>query len=208
MPTQTCLARLKKEYQILTKNPIQSMKIYISPSNILKWYFSVYNLNQIDYPWYQGGEYYGYIEMHHDYPYKPPSYYMLTPSGRFAVGQSICTTNSAFHGSLWNPLWTLDGLFRGFLSLFLDDNSNQQLAVNHLHTSTATKAEYAKRSKDYNLIHNSEIDHIMSNFEEIIFHSIDKEQIQLQNQVETTQEVSTIQKPKIKLKLKPKPPSS
>ncbi len=196
MPTQTCLIRLKKEYQYLIKNPIPNMKIYVNPENILKWYFSIYNLKIDDYPGYTGGEYYGYIEMHPDYPYKPPSYYMMTPSGRFQVQQSICTTNSSFHGSLWNPLWTLDSLFRGFFSLFLEDNSDQPLAVNHMQSSIATKKEYARRSKEYNQTHNTEIDTIMTSFEEIIFHPPDKEEIQ------APVPVPQLQAPKIKLKLK------
>lgn len=197
MATQTCLHRLKKEYQQLMKNPILNMKIYINPSNILKWYFCIYNLNEKDYPWYHGGEYYGWIEMHHDYPYKPPSYYMLTPNGRFDVGKSICTTNSSFHMKNWNPLWTLDGLFRGFMSLFLEDNSNQPLSVNHLHTSSQIKIQYAFRSKQYNQIHNAEINLIMNDYEEIIFHPDDRNQ----SQPDESHSSST-QKPKIKLKMK------
>lgn len=204
MATQTCLHRLRKEYQQLMKNPILNMKIYVNPDNILKWYFCIYNLSEKDNPWYHGGEYYGWIEMHHDYPYKPPSYYMLTPNGRFEIEKSICTTNSSFHMKNWNPLWTLDSLFRGFLSLFLEDNSNQQLSVNHLHTSSHIKKQFALRSKEYNQTHNTKLNSIMDEYEEIIFHPDDRNQSSQSSSRSSSSNL--INQPKIKLKMKPLKP--
>lgn len=35
------------------------------------------------------------------YPYKPPSILMLTPSGRFAIQQKLCLSISDFHPESW-----------------------------------------------------------------------------------------------------------
>jgi ubiquitin-protein ligase len=41
---------------------------------------------------YVGGRFILQMLLPPDYPMKPPSLIMLTPTGRFAVGEKICTT--------------------------------------------------------------------------------------------------------------------
>ncbi len=48
---------------------------------------------------YAGGYYHGYIKFPSEYPLKPPSVLMLTPSGRFEVNQRICLSMSDYHVS-------------------------------------------------------------------------------------------------------------
>ena len=152
--TQLCIRRLQKEYRDLQKEPIQNMKICVLSSDILKWYFCIYNLDDVRY---RGGEYYGSIEMDPDYPHKPPTYYMHTPSGRFVINEKICTTNSDFHPEQWKPTWTMDAIFRGFLSLFLEDNTTGTVGFNHLRTTRKEKQRLAILSKEYNRLENKEI---------------------------------------------------
>ena len=38
------------------------------------------------------------------YPYRPPSILMLTPSGRFAIQQKLCLSISDFHPESWYVL--------------------------------------------------------------------------------------------------------
>jgi ubiquitin-conjugating enzyme E2 J2 len=46
---------------------------------------------------YAGGVYWGKLVFPPEYPYKPPSIRMLTPSGRFKPGERICLSISDFH---------------------------------------------------------------------------------------------------------------
>ncbi len=187
-PTVGCLQRLKKEYQHLIKDPIPNFKIYLDPDNILKWYFCIYNLDKNQYPEYHHGEYYGLITMHHNYPFSPPSYHMLTPSGRFEVNKSICTTNSGFHLKDWNPLWGPSTLLRGFLSLFLDTYTHtDKYAVGHVVTTSVEKIVYAKQSCEYNQKHNLELKNLFETNEDVIMSPLDRP------------------KPKIQIRLKNKP---
>lgn len=48
---------------------------------------------------YEGGVYHGLLNFPQDYPLKPPSIVMLTPSGRFEVGMRICLSMSECVGS-------------------------------------------------------------------------------------------------------------
>lgn len=42
-----------------------------------------------------------------DYPFKPPAFVMLTPSGRFETGTKICLSISSFHPESWQPSWSV-----------------------------------------------------------------------------------------------------
>ncbi len=46
---------------------------------------------------YAGGYYHGLIKFPTEYPLRPPSVLMLTPSGRFEVNQRICLSMSDYH---------------------------------------------------------------------------------------------------------------
>lgn len=144
---QLCIKRLHAEQKNLLKNAIDNMKVYVSSSNILEWYFCIYGLDDERY---KGGQYIGLMQMDADYPYKAPKYIMYTPNGRFLPGESICTSNSEFHPENWKPIWTLDSLLRGFLSLFLEDNATGPISYNHLRTSNQEKKRLAKKSIEFN----------------------------------------------------------
>lgn len=62
IPTQICLTRLKKEYELLSKNPIPNVKIYVSEKNLLEWHLCFYNIDDTQY---KGGEYFGLIICQH-----------------------------------------------------------------------------------------------------------------------------------------------
>ena len=157
--TQICLRRLHSEYNYLNKSPVENIKIHISTHNILEWYFCIYGLNDSRYI---DGEYYGLIKMDADYPLKPPKYYMYTPNGRFHINEEICTSNSDYHPLNWQPTWTMDALFRGFLSLFLEDNSVGQIHYNHIRTTNAEKKHLALLSRQYNYKHNKILHDVFS----------------------------------------------
>lgn len=55
----------------------------------------------------QGGLYHGRIILPAEYPFKPPSFLMLTPSGRFEIGKKICLSISERHPEHWQPSWSM-----------------------------------------------------------------------------------------------------
>ena len=70
-----------------------------SPSNLLRWHFVFEGAKGTDF---EHGVYHGRIEFSTDYPYKPPSMMMLTPSGRFTVQHKLCLSNSDYHPESWS----------------------------------------------------------------------------------------------------------
>ncbi len=55
----------------------------------------------------QGGVYHGRVLLPPEYPFKPPSFMMLTPSGRFETGVKICLSISSHHPEHWQPSWSV-----------------------------------------------------------------------------------------------------
>ncbi len=57
--------------------------------------------------WLQGGIYHGRIILPPEYPFKPPSFIMVSPSGRFETGVKICLSMSSHHPEHWQPSWSV-----------------------------------------------------------------------------------------------------
>uniref|UniRef100_A0AC34GQP6 UBC core domain-containing protein n=1 Tax=Panagrolaimus sp. ES5 TaxID=591445 RepID=A0AC34GQP6_9BILA len=72
--------------------------------NLFEWHFTI--KGPPDSP-YQDGIYHGRITLPHDYPMKPPSLMMLTPTGRFETNTKICLSISAYHPETWLPSWSI-----------------------------------------------------------------------------------------------------
>ena len=57
---------------------------------------------------FEGGVYIGRIHMPAEYPFKPPGFTMLTPSGRFEINTKICLSISSYHPESWQPSWSVE----------------------------------------------------------------------------------------------------
>ncbi|XP_077240879.1 ubiquitin-conjugating enzyme E2 34-like [Tasmannia lanceolata] len=119
MADRPCIRRLQKEYRSLCKEPVSHVLARPSPSDILDWH---YVLEGSEGTPFAGGYYYGKIKFPPDYPYKPPSISMITPSGRFATHKKICLSMSDFHPETWNPMWSVESILTGLLSFMMDNS--------------------------------------------------------------------------------------
>lgn len=72
--------------------------------NIFEWHFVIRGPPDTEF---EGGIYHGRILLPTEYPFKPPSFVMLTPSGRFEVGKKICLSISERHPEHWQPSWSM-----------------------------------------------------------------------------------------------------
>lgn len=75
-----------------------------SQDNLFEWHFTVRGPS--DSP-FENGLYHGRIILPTDYPMKPPSIILLTPSGRFEVNKKICLSISGHHPESWQPSWSI-----------------------------------------------------------------------------------------------------
>jgi len=95
---------------------------------------------------YEGGMYQGKIKFPDDYPFKPPSIYMLTPNGRFETDRRLCLSISDFHPESWIPTWSVASIINGVLSFMLEDAPT----TGSVATSLAEKRRLAGLSVTFN----------------------------------------------------------
>ncbi len=136
--------RFKQELALIEKNKLHYITAYQDDKNKLIWYFLIKGQKDTDY---NGGEYIGKIEHDKQYPFKPPSYYMLTPSGRLEINKKICLTNSSFHPETWNAQWDIIKILNGFYSSFETDVIS---GVSFIVKSKKERSEIALKSENYN----------------------------------------------------------
>jgi ubiquitin-conjugating enzyme E2 J2 len=144
MATKAAYKRLQKEYINLQKAPPPYITAKPLESNILEWH---YVLRGPEATPYEGGEYHGKIIFPSDYPYKPPSIRMTTPSGRFKTDTRLCLTMSDFHPSSWNPAWSVESILKGLLSFMASDETT----TGSVKTTDTEKRIIASRSHAWNL---------------------------------------------------------
>jgi ubiquitin-conjugating enzyme E2 J2 len=113
--TNSATARLKQDYLRLKKDPVPYVVAEPLPANILEWYvwcyfvakcgtfcqdfkkpalksfhcFRHYVVTGPENTPYEGGLYHGKLVFPREFPFKPPSIYMITPNGRLVFALSL-----------------------------------------------------------------------------------------------------------------------
>ncbi|XP_048752234.2 ubiquitin-conjugating enzyme E2 J2-like isoform X2 [Ostrea edulis] len=118
--------------------------MYPLPSNILEWHYIVTGPAKSPY---EGGIYHGKLVFPREFPFKPPSIYMITPNGRFKCNTRLCLSISDFHPDTWNPAWSVSTILTGLLSFMLEKDPT----LGSIETSDYTKRQLAAQSGTFNL---------------------------------------------------------
>jgi len=135
--------RLLREYKSIRKDPIEFIETQPLETNILEWHFVI---TGNDDP-YTNGKYHGILEFPENFPMKPPSIKMLTPSGRFEINKRICLSMSDFHKELWNPSWTVEKILIGLMSFMYEDSRE---SIGSIVDTRANRRKYAAASPYFN----------------------------------------------------------
>lgn len=141
-----CTRRLTRELQSLKKHPLSSPRILAMPneSNILEWHYVIEGSDDTPY---HGGHYHGKLIFPKEYPLKPPSVIMLTPSGRFKPNRRLCLSMSDFHPESWNPMWSVSTILTGLYSFMVETAPT----LGSIDTTDAQKRRLAMQSLDFNV---------------------------------------------------------
>ncbi|KAK7093587.1 ubiquitin-conjugating enzyme E2 J2-like [Littorina saxatilis] len=140
----TATARLKQDYMRIIKDPVPYVQAVPLPSNILEWHYIVLGPENTPY---EGGIYHGKLIFPREFPFKPPSIYMITPNGRFKCNTRLCLSISDFHPDTWNPAWSVSTILTGLLSFMLESSPT----LGSIETSVYTKRQLAAQSGAFNL---------------------------------------------------------
>ena len=79
----------------------------------------------------QGGIYHGRILMPADYPFKPPAFVMLSPSGRFETGTKNCLSISSYHPESWQPSWSVRSALVALIAFMQTPGSGAVGSLDH-----------------------------------------------------------------------------
>nr|XP_054769074.1 ubiquitin-conjugating enzyme E2 J2-like [Lytechinus pictus] len=140
----TASARLKQDYLRLKKDPVPYVTAEPLPSNILEWHYVVRGPKETPY---EGGLYHGKLVFPREFPFKPPSIYMITPNGRFKTNTRLCLSISDFHPDTWNPAWSVSTILTGLLSFMVEKNPTW----GSIETTDFVKKQFAHDSGAFNL---------------------------------------------------------
>lgn len=140
----TASARLRADYMRIKRDPVPYVTAEPLPSNILEWHYVVQGPEQSPY---EGGYYHGKLVFPMEYPFRPPSIYMTTPSGRFKTNTRLCLSISDFHPDTWNPAWSVATILTGLLSFMLEKSPT----FGSIETSDYEKRHLAQQSLTFNL---------------------------------------------------------
>ena len=135
--------RLRKELSKLKKDPPPGIIAEPKESDILTWFYALQGPPETPY---EGGVYVGKLKFPPEYPMKPPSILMLTPSGRFQVNTRLCMSMSDFHQESWNPMWSVATILQGVVSFM----ASEELTTGGLKAPDAERKRLAGLSKAYN----------------------------------------------------------
>lgn len=142
--SNSAVARLKQDYIRLKKDPVPYIVAEPLPSNLLEWHYVVRGPD--DSP-YRGGLYHGKLVFPSEFPFKPPSIYIITPNGRFKTDVRLCLSISDYHPDTWNPAWSVSTILTGLLSFMLETTPT----LGSVETSDHEKRKFAYNTLEFNL---------------------------------------------------------
>lgn len=142
-----CVRRLLTELRGMLREPLPNVSVVVDETDLHVWHAVIHGLEDERF---KGGEYVLRVLVPQNYPFSPPDFVMLTPSGRFATDKKLCMSNSGFHPDEWSPLWNMKTIILGFLSLFLEPTS---VGIGHLSCTLPACRDFAAGSRAYNDAH-------------------------------------------------------
>ncbi|TKY54229.1 Ubiquitin-conjugating enzyme E2 32 [Spatholobus suberectus] len=96
--------RILQEVKEMQSNPSDDYMSLPLEENIFEWQFAIRGPADSEF---EGGIYHGRIQLPSEYPFKPPSFMLLTANGRFETQTKICLSISNHHPEHWQPSWSV-----------------------------------------------------------------------------------------------------
>lgn len=88
----------------MQSNPSDDFMSLPLEENLFEWQFAIRGPRETEF---EGGIYHGRIQLPAEYPFKPPSFMLLSPNGRFETQTKICLSISNHHPEHWQPSWSV-----------------------------------------------------------------------------------------------------
>ncbi|KAK2990247.1 hypothetical protein RJ640_014699, partial [Escallonia rubra] len=115
--------RILQEVKEMQSNPSDDFMSLPLEENIFEWQFAIRGPCDTEF---EGGIYHGRIQLPAEYPFKPPSFMLLSPNGRFETQTKICLSISNHHPEHWQPSWSVRTALVALIA-FMPTNPNGAL---------------------------------------------------------------------------------
>ncbi|CAL5346864.1 hypothetical protein CsSME_00033069 [Camellia sinensis var. sinensis] len=115
--------RILQEVKEMQSNPSDDFMSLPLEENIFEWQFAIRGPCDTEF---EGGVYHGRIQLPAEYPFKPPSFMLLSPNGRFETQTKICLSISNHHPEHWQPSWSVRTALVALIA-FMPTNPNGAL---------------------------------------------------------------------------------
>ena len=103
--SSAAVKRIMRELRELATTSNPDIAAVACEDSLFEWVFAIRGAWDSEFA---GGIYVGRIHMPAEYPFKPPGFTMLTPSGRFEINTKICLSISSYHPESWQPSWSVE----------------------------------------------------------------------------------------------------
>ncbi|KZT28568.1 UBC-like protein [Neolentinus lepideus HHB14362 ss-1] len=141
----SAVKRIMQEARELANDPSTDYSAAPLEDDIFEWHCTLRGPPGTEF---EGGLYHFRILLPPEYPFRPPSIMMLTPSGRFELNTKICISFTNYHEELWQPAWgvrtAIVGL-QGFFAL----KGQAAVGVGSLEYHAAERKRLAVLSRDW-----------------------------------------------------------
>lgn len=134
--------RILQEVKEMQSNPSDDFMSLPLEEDIFEWQFAIRGPRDSEF---EGGIYHGRIQLPTEYPFKPPSFMLLTPNGRFETQTKICLSISNYHPEHWQPSWSVR---TALVALIAFMPTNPGGALGSLDYSKEERRKLAVKSRD------------------------------------------------------------
>lgn len=152
----TSIVRIPKEYEKLTKDPLENIILEMQPSNIYEWKFVIFGPK--DSP-YEGGVYEGILSIPKEYPMRPPQVKFTSKlfhpnvyhDGKLCISilhEGKDETGYEHELDRWRPINNIRTVFISIISLLHDPNADSAANLDAAKLWRENKDAYNKRIKD------------------------------------------------------------
>ena len=98
------MKRILREMREMAEDASPAYHAEAVEEDIFEWHFAILGAEDSEF---EGGIYHGRVLLPPEYPFKPPSFVLLTPSGRFETNTKICLSITQHHPEHWQPSWSV-----------------------------------------------------------------------------------------------------
>jgi ubiquitin-conjugating enzyme E2 J1 len=139
----------------VTKVPNDWLRFALNETNVTTWYVELSGFSGDDGE-YQGGVYLARMELPPDFPFKPPTFYILTPNGLYIPDKIVCVSIGQYHADAYRATLGVPGFCNQLVS-GLVGWKEMGGGINLIKTTLAEKKKLAAESVAYNRKYHSDI---------------------------------------------------